>query len=105
MKFRCSIRQLMRLSLAVGLLAAGLSPGPAQEPMGSQGLWQTFTTANSGLRDNYVTVLLEDRVGGVWIGTFGGGVSYHRPGSYWPWVLLRQLEVEQEDRTQLRPIW
>ena len=30
MDFRCSIRQLIRLSLAVGLLAAFLAPGPAQ---------------------------------------------------------------------------
>ena len=37
--------------------------------MGSQSLWQAFTTANSGLRDNWVTVLLEDRDGGLWVGT------------------------------------
>jgi hypothetical protein len=53
------------LSLAVGLLAAFLAPGlaQAQEPPGSQGLWQTFTTANSGLRDNHVTALLEEGAG------------------------------------------
>jgi len=69
------IRQLIRLSLAVGLLAAFLAPGPAQaqRPTGSstgsgQGVWQTFTTANSGLRDNRVTTLLEDRAGGLWVG-------------------------------------
>jgi len=69
-----AIRQLIRLSLAVGLLAAFVAPGPAhaQGPPGSQGLWQTFTTANSGLGSNYVTALLEDRDGGLWIGTHGG---------------------------------
>jgi len=74
MKLHLFIRQLIRLSLAVGLLAVFLasSPAQAQEPPGSQGLWQTFTTANSGLRDNHVTALLEDRDGGLWIATHGG---------------------------------
>jgi len=84
MEFRPSIRQLIRLSLAVGLLAACLAPGPAQaqEPSGSQGVWQTFTTANAGLGGNYVTALLEDRAGGIWIGTKGGGVSRFFEGTW-----------------------
>ena len=88
MKSHLSIRQLIRLSLAVGLLAACLAPGlaQAQEPAGpstgsGQGLWQTFTTANSGLRDNDVTALLEDRAGGVWVGTFNCGVSRYFEGT------------------------
>jgi len=44
-------------------------------------MWQT-STANSGLRDNYVTALLEDRNGGVWIGTYGGGVSRYFEGTW-----------------------
>jgi ligand-binding sensor domain-containing protein len=78
MEFRCFIRQLIGLSLAVGLLTACLIPGPvhAQGPVGSQGLWQTFTTGNSGLRDNNVTALLEDRAGGVWVGTWAGVSRY-----------------------------
>jgi hypothetical protein len=65
MEFHPSIRQLMRLSLAAGLLTIFLALGPAQAqgPPGSQGLWQTFTTANSGLRDNHVTALLEEGAG------------------------------------------
>jgi hypothetical protein len=103
MEFRCSIQQLIRLSLAVGLLAAGLAPSPAQAqgPPGSQGLWQTFTTANSGLGSYYVTALLEDQAGGLWVGPHGDGVSYHWPGSYRPWVLLHQLEVEQKGKTDV----
>jgi hypothetical protein len=67
MKPSHSIQQLIRLSLAVGLLAAFLAPGSAhaQEPAGSQGLWQTFTTANSGLGSNWVNTLLEDRAGAM----------------------------------------
>ena len=77
-----SIRQLIRLSLAVGLLAAFLAPGlaRAQGPPESQGLWQTFITVKSGLRDNSVTALLEDRAGGVWIGTEGGVSRYFEGG-------------------------
>jgi len=84
MEFRCFIRQLIGLSLAVGLLAIFLasSPAQAQEPPGSQGLWQTFTTANSGLRDERVTSLLEDRAGGIWVGTEGGGVSHYFEGTW-----------------------
>jgi hypothetical protein len=59
MEFRCSIRQLICLSLAVGLLAAFLASRPvqAQGPPGSQGMWQTFTTANAGLDHNYMCTL------------------------------------------------
>jgi hypothetical protein len=46
-----------------------------------------------------VTALLEDRAGRMWVGT-EGGVSYHRPWSYRPWVLLRQLEVERDGKVQ-----
>jgi ligand-binding sensor domain-containing protein len=45
-------------------------------------VWQTFITVNSGLRDNRVTALLEDRAGGVWIGTYGGGVSRYFQGTW-----------------------
>jgi hypothetical protein len=76
MGFCCSTQQLIRWSLAVGLLAAFLAPGSAQAqgPTGpstgpstgsgqssGQGLWQTFTTANSSLDHNYMCTLPDGR--------------------------------------------
>jgi two-component system sensor histidine kinase ChiS len=84
MEFHPSIRQLIRWSLAVGLLAAFLAHGPAQAqgPPENQGVWQTFTSANSGLGSNRVTALLEDQSGGVWVGTEWGGVSRYFEGTW-----------------------
>jgi len=39
------------------------------------GQWQVFNENNSGLPDNDVTALLSDNQGGLWIGTYYGGLS------------------------------
>ncbi len=36
----------------------------------------------SGLKNNQIQVLLEDRAGTLWIGTDGGGLSYYRNGAF-----------------------
>jgi len=84
MKLRRFVWQLIQASVAAGLLAAVVAPClvQAQEPPGGKGIWQTFTTANAGLGSNYVSALLEDRVGGVWVGTEGGGVSRTFAGAW-----------------------
>jgi ligand-binding sensor domain-containing protein len=37
-----------------------------------QDKWEVFTEHNSGLQDDYVTGIMEDRKGRIWIGTAGG---------------------------------
>lgn len=40
------------------------------------------TTSNNSreLPDNYITSILKDRHGNIWVGTFGGGISLFNPG-------------------------
>lgn len=40
----------------------------------SQGIWKTYTAAD-GLAGNFVFCIAQDKIGNMWFGTWGGGVS------------------------------
>lgn len=48
-----------------------------------KGTWQTFTSDNSGLANDRVVVIAADPAGGIWFGTWGGGVSVLRVDGTW----------------------
>lgn len=47
------------------------------------GTWTSYTQADSGLPDNWVTALHLDADGGVWAGTEGGGLAYRGADGLW----------------------
>jgi len=42
----------------------------------------TFTVETGSLRDNEVWAIQEDNTGGLWIGTYGGGVTLLKDGQF-----------------------
>ena len=41
----------------------------------SNGTWETFTTADSGLKENFVTCIAIDKFNSVWVGSIFSGIS------------------------------
>ena len=71
----CCLLLFALLSLLVPI------PAHAQEPGPTTWEWRTFTSDNSPLAPGWVTVLLEDSQGRMWVGT-GGGVSLYQAGAW-----------------------
>jgi len=64
---------------AVLLFALFILLSPATLPAQAQGgysPWRTFNIGNSGLTDNFVEAILQDREGNLWFGTEGGVSRY-----------------------------
>ena len=57
-------------------------PAHAQEPGPTTWEWRTFTEDNSPLAQGWVSQLLEDAQGRIWVGTYGGGVSVYAQGAW-----------------------
>jgi len=47
------------------------------------GEWTVYTTDNSGLPDNQISVLESDGNGGLWIGTYYDGLAYYSVSGKW----------------------
>jgi hypothetical protein len=62
----------------------------------AQGQWQVFNTDNSGLPNNWVTVLSGDNQGGLWVGTYDGGLAHLTFG--------RQTGTTSTDIPQVTPV-
>lgn len=65
--------------LFVGTVEGGLNIKPATSDR-----FQHLTTANSGLTHNSVSSIVSDNNGGMWLGTWGGGVCYLSKGKITP---------------------
>ena len=83
-------------SLWVGNVEGGLS----RRVKSDQGdLFQHWTTANSPLSHNSVSVLAPDNHGRLWIGTWGGGVcSIPMKGNSQPEPLVLPADIQDETR-------
>ena len=51
--------------------------------MNSTGQWTAYNSGNSGLQNNDIWALLSDGKGGIWAGTWGGGVSHMDSEGKW----------------------
>lgn len=62
--------------------------------------WMGFTTATSGLPENYVSSVALDGKGNKWVGTIGGGVAVYKNGG-----VVTSAEEQIDDSEQCWRLW
>lgn len=59
----------------------------------SNGNWKSFTTSNSGLRENFVTCIAVDKQNNIWVGSVLSGISVY-DGNFWSYFDTQNLKLQ-----------